>query len=210
VVVAAWLFARGRNRVSRSLSEPRLIGENSESSRGSYTLLIAPTSTTGSGDPPAVSSSQPLIHVGRAALPPSQPDSAIVADPADLSDAADAPAPQRLRPAPAPERIPHGLIPHLAHWFKQRVIRKLVADRGQLMETQEAARLKVLAVDERLSRIESQIQNQTQAYECRIEELTRELHSAKAENREIIQGRINQVKAEMEAARAQRRGAASH
>jgi archaellum component FlaC len=78
------------------------------------------------------------------------------------------------------------------------------------METHEAAALKVLAVDERLARIETQIQNQTQAYESRIEELTRELNNAKEENREMIQGRINQLKAEMEAARAQRRGAPSH
>jgi hypothetical protein len=57
-------------------------------------------------------------------------------------------------------------------------------------------------LDNRLSRIEAQIQQQNQAYVRRIEELNRELAVARDENRELIRERIAQVKAEMEAARA--------
>jgi len=57
-------------------------------------------------------------------------------------------------------------------------------------------------LDNRLSRIEAQIQQQNQAYIRRIEELNRELDAAREENRELIRERIAQVKAEMEAARA--------
>jgi hypothetical protein len=91
-----------------------------------------------------------------------------------------------------------GLIPHLSRWLKEKLVRKLVSDRAQLMEVQRAAALKMLAVDERLSKIESQIQQRNQDYEQRIDELMKELVVAKEENRELIQAKITLVKAEME------------
>ena len=98
--------------------------------------------------------------------------------------------------------IRKGLIPHLSQWLKQKLVRKLITDRAQLLETQQAAAHKVMAVEERLARIEQQIQRQNDTYQARIEALTRELLTAKEENREIIRARIAQVKAEMAAARA--------
>ena len=98
--------------------------------------------------------------------------------------------------------IRHGLLPHLSAWLKQKLVRKLIVDRAQLLETQQAAAHKVRAVEERLSRIERQIQRQNNTYQARIEALTRELLTGKEENRELIRARIAQVKAEMETARA--------
>jgi hypothetical protein len=95
-----------------------------------------------------------------------------------------------------------GLIPHLRQWLKLNLVRKLIADRSQLLETQQVAAHKAMAVEERLSRLEQQIQRQNSGYQARIEELTRDLIVAKEENRELIRARIAQVKAEMEAARA--------
>ncbi len=94
-----------------------------------------------------------------------------------------------------------GLIPHLSRWLKEKLVRKLVSDRAQLMEVQRVAALKMLAVDERLSKIESQIQQRNQDYEQRIDELMKELAVAKEENRELIQAKITLVKAEMERAK---------
>ncbi len=71
-----------------------------------------------------------------------------------------------------------------------------------MLDTQQAATLKALAVEERLSRIEQQIQQQNRAYQERIEVLTRELIAAKEDNREMIRDRIAQVRRDMEAARA--------
>ena len=105
------------------------------------------------------------------------------------------------REAHANAVIRKGLIPHLSRWLKQKLVRKLIADRAQLLETQRVAAHKVMAVEERLSRIEQQIQRQNDTYQSRIEALTRELLTAKEENRELIRARITQVKAEMEAAR---------
>jgi hypothetical protein len=89
----------------------------------------------------------------------------------------------------------------LRQWLKQNLVRKLIADRSQLLETQQAAAHKAMAVEERLSRLEQQIQRQNAGYQARIEDLTRDLIVAKEENRELIRARIAQVKAEMEAAR---------
>jgi len=94
------------------------------------------------------------------------------------------------------------LEPGLSRWLKSKLVGKLVAYRTSLLQAQEMAASKVLAVDERLSKIEQQIQEQNKVYQQHIEELTRELLAAKEENRELIRVQIAQVKAEMEAARA--------
>ena len=94
-----------------------------------------------------------------------------------------------------------GLIPHLSQWLKQTLVRKLITDRAQLLQTQQAATDRAMAVEQRLARIEHHLQQQNQTYEQRIEELTQLLAVVKEGNRELIRARIAQVKAEMEAAR---------
>ena len=81
---------------------------------------------------------------------------------------------------------------------KQKLVRRLISDRGELLDAQQQASMKVMAVHERLTRIETQLQQQNQAYELRIEELNRELLATKQENRALIHAKIVQVKAEME------------
>lgn len=88
-----------------------------------------------------------------------------------------------------------------SQWLKEKLMRRLIAERAELLGTQQAATFKALAVEERLARVEHQIQHQNRAYERRIEELTQELLAAKEENRELIRAQIAQVKAEMEVAR---------
>ena len=111
------------------------------------------------------------------------------------------------RPSPFVETdqthdVRHGVIRELSGWLKQKLVRKLVTDRAQLMEAQQLAARMANTLDTRLARIEAQIQQQNQAYVRRIEELNKELAAAREENRELIRERIAQVKAEMEAARA--------
>jgi hypothetical protein len=94
-----------------------------------------------------------------------------------------------------------GLISYMREWLKQKLFRDLIADRAQLLESQHLATLKALAVDERLGRLEIQIQQQNQVYEQRIERLTQELAVTKEESRALIRVQITQIKSEMEAAR---------
>jgi hypothetical protein len=104
-----------------------------------------------------------------------------------------------------PEAVRAGVIAHLSQWLKQNVVRRLMSDRAQLLATQEAAALKVLAVDERLAKIERHIQQRNQDYERRIDELLKALITAEAENREMIRAQITFLKAEMEKARLKAR-----
>jgi hypothetical protein len=113
----------------------------------------------------------------------------------------------RLSPAviPVTPRIPQeihaGVVAHLSQWLKQKLVRQLVADRSQLLATQHAATLKMLEVDERLAKVERQVQQSQQDYERRIDDLTKELLAAREENRELIRAKIELVKVEMEDAR---------
>jgi hypothetical protein len=196
LVVVVWILARRRPRFSAGA--PTLIAMSAESGGGVSSadagrIVITPRSVTGSagdnvGSSPSV---RPRIHIETPGGTQSQSEE------------------WRRRALEAEQRaerttaiVRKGLIPHLSQWLKNKLVRKLISDRAELLETQQAATLKALAVDERLARIESQIQQQNSAYERRIEELTRELISAKEENRELIRAKIAQVKAEMEAARA--------
>jgi hypothetical protein len=104
-----------------------------------------------------------------------------------------------------PEAVRAGVIADLSQWLKQNVVRRLVSDRAELLATQQAAALKVLAVDERLAKVEQQIQQRNQDYERRIDELLKALITAEAENREMIRAQITFLKAEMEKARLKAR-----
>jgi hypothetical protein len=70
-----------------------------------------------------------------------------------------------------------------------------------LLATQQAAALKLLTVDERLAKIERQIQQIHREYEQRIDGLLKDLITAKEENRELIRAKIALLKAEMEKGR---------
>jgi hypothetical protein len=101
----------------------------------------------------------------------------------------------------ANDAIRTGLISYMREWLKQKLFRRLIEDRANLLESQHLATLKALAVDDRLGRIELQIQQQNQMYEQRIERLTQELAVTKEESRTLIRAQITQIKSEMEAAR---------
>jgi len=168
-------------------------GESAGAIPSSYTVVVGTRSATepAPADPRAPSPPRPIIHIETPGATQTQ---------AEVLRQRALAAEQRAERATAVIRS--GLIPHLSQWLKQKLVRKLITDREQLLGAQQAATLKALRVEERLARIEQQIQRQNSAYQERIEALTRELIVAKEENRELIRARIMQVKAEMEAARA--------
>ena len=107
-----------------------------------------------------------------------------------------------LNLATADAAIRRGVVQELTNWLKHKFVRKLVSDREQMLQAHELATRMASTLDNRLARIEAQIQQQNEAYLRRIDDLNRELAAAREENRELIRERIAQVKAEMEAARA--------
>jgi hypothetical protein len=173
--------------------------EAEDASSSSYNLVIAPDAVTATAgkDPEAETTSGASIRI--APSPATQTQSAAWQRRALAAE---------RRAERAHSIIRKGLLPQLRHWLQQKLVRKLMADRAQLLEAQRAATLQAQTVDERLSRVEHQIQQQNRIYERRIEELTLELLATKEENRELIRSRIAHVRAEMEAAAARVRAQA--
>ena len=196
VALLAVVWALARRKRAPLPKSPGLLPADAGSAPGalsSYTVVVGTQSGTGPGSPPAAASSipAPMIHIEAPGTTQTQAEM--------LRQRARA-AEERADRATAAIRA--GLIPHLRRWLKQKLLRRLIADRTQMLETQQAATLKAMSVEARLARVELQIQQQNHGYQQRIETLSRELIAAKEENRELIRAQIRQVKAEMEAARA--------
>jgi hypothetical protein len=94
-----------------------------------------------------------------------------------------------------------GVIANLTRWLKEKAVHRLVSDRAQLLATQKAAALALLAVEQRLARVEQQIQQMSKEYEQRIDGLLKDLIAAKEDNREMIHAKIALAKAELEKSR---------
>lgn len=182
-------------------------------------IVVNKLPTVGNPETPAPPPGLRLKHSPRLALraapegssidPPTPPPELAPPELVRQSGAAAQPVacePQETLPAKPPgvvdPAVREGVVRELATWLKHKFVRKLVQDRGELIEAQQLATRMAATLDTRLARIEAQIQVQNQAYLARIEELNRELAAAREENRELIRERIAQVKAEMEAARA--------
>jgi hypothetical protein len=186
-----WILLRSRSRNSRP--GPALIAEFAQGtpdSGSAFTVTVTPQSTTGSalGDASPGPKSRSVVNI-------------------------DAPKTTRTQSEVLPGRmlrtsrelhpdVSASLVSALSQWLKQKLVRRLIADRAKLVATHQESTFKVMRVNERLARIEAQLKEQNQAYENRIARLTEQLGAAKEENRELIRAQIVRVKAEMEAARA--------
>ena len=152
-----------------------------------------------------------LIAVGSGSNPGSSLSYNVVMTPQSVSTltADSVPAQSRPRVLPTSQSagvhetmLRQGLMAHMAQWLKEAFVRRLVSDRDKLLAAQQVATMKALAVDERLSRLEVSIQEKNSTYEKQVEQLSRELLTAREENRELIRAQINRLKSEMEANRA--------
>jgi hypothetical protein len=181
--LVVWRSARRKRRLRvRPASSATLRLSNATLAGSSGTFVISSSSSGSTHDERHGASVQPLILIDSSARTETQPPAIRITQKATLED-------QSLRE-------------QLGAWLKQKLVRRLMADRAELLDNQRQAALKVMAVDERLSRIEAHLRQQNQIYELRITELNRELLAARQENRALIHAKIVQVKAEMEAAKS--------
>jgi hypothetical protein len=97
------------------------------------------------------------------------------------------------------------LLAHLTRLMGQSIVRRLFAQRGQLLATQHAATAQTTEIEQRLEKVQSDMQERFTAYEQRIEELEKELAAAEEQNRDLIRVKIAIAKQELEAERARRR-----
>jgi hypothetical protein len=184
-----WVFARLLR--SPAPKETKLLAEAGSAS--SYTIIVGTQSATGAAttEPPRAAAGKPVIHIKSPAT--THTNAQVLQKRAEAAE---------QKAERAHEAIRSGVVSQLSHWMKQKFVRRLLAERSEMLETQQNATMKALRVEERLAKIEIQIDLQNQGYQRRIDELTKELIAAKEENRELIRTQIRQVKAEMEEARA--------
>ncbi len=89
------------------------------------------------------------------------------------------------------------LIPHLARMMMDKLVRTLIFQRRDLLETQRKAATQVSQLEERLKQLPPRMQDRLRAYERRIAELEKDLVQKGEENRELILTQIASVKKEL-------------
>ena len=102
-----------------------------------------------------------------------------------------------LPPADARER----LLPHLAHLLKDKLVRRLISQRSELLDTQQKAAADIAEMEARLAKIHAPLQERLRAYEQRISELEKELAQKGEENRELIRAKIQIAREHLAAAK---------
>ncbi len=97
------------------------------------------------------------------------------------------------------------LLEHMTRLLGNSVVQRLLAQRGSLIKTQEAAAAQAEQLGERLEKVQSDMQERFGAYETRIEELETELAAAEEQNRDMIRAKIAVAKEELARERARAR-----
>ena len=108
-------------------------------------------------------------------------------------------AEQRARQAT--DLVREGLVPHLAHLMKDWLFRSVASQRAHLLLTQQAGASQVAELEQRLAKIQSQMQNRFGAYERRIAELEKEVIAKAQINRELLEAKTQMMKQALAAAR---------
>ncbi|HUR44352.1 MAG TPA: LamG-like jellyroll fold domain-containing protein [Candidatus Saccharimonadales bacterium] len=102
------------------------------------------------------------------------------------------------RAARANEVLRAGLLPQLSQWLKQKITRRLIADRQHLMRIQYAAELELAELEQRLAKIQAPLEARLKIYEDRIVELERQLAIKGEESRELIKAKIASTRKKIE------------
>jgi hypothetical protein len=116
----------------------------------------------------------------------------------------------RRRPQPAgmqlmPLNSPEGAVianpmqqeamrSNLLTWVKSLFVQRLLTQRHRLLTDEAEATRRTLAIEEKLSNLQSTLQSRISAYELRIEKLEVELAAAAVENRDLIRSQIDLLK----------------
>jgi hypothetical protein len=80
---------------------------------------------------------------------------------------------------------------NLLTWVKTAFVQRLLSQRHQMMATEDEATKRTLAIEEKLTSLQSTLQGRISAYESRIERLELELTAATVENRDLIRSQID-------------------
>ncbi len=95
-----------------------------------------------------------------------------------------------------------GLLPKLARWLNQRLVRGLLVQRASWIDTQRQAELAIAEFENRLIKVRAPLEERLKAYEKRIVELENELAAKGEENRELLKATIATARKKLEAERS--------
>lgn len=82
------------------------------------------------------------------------------------------------------------LTPQLGQILRDRLIITLISQRARLLGAQRANADKVMALEQRLTEVQKQVRQQSEAYEERIAQLEKELQDKGAVTRELLRFRV--------------------
>jgi hypothetical protein len=97
------------------------------------------------------------------------------------------------------------LIEHLTRLLGESLVQRLFAQRGKLLLTQQTATEEAAKIEERLEKVQSDMQARFHEYEQRIADLEQELAAAEEENRDLIRAKITLAKQELDLERERSR-----
>jgi len=97
-----------------------------------------------------------------------------------------------------------GVLPHFTLWLKQKFVRRLVAERQQMVDAQKSAASELAEMEQRLDEVHAPLQERLLAYEKRIAELEKSLAAKGEENRELLRVRIQLTRQQLERERGRK------
>jgi hypothetical protein len=94
-----------------------------------------------------------------------------------------------------------GMIPvdepmrsNLLAWIKSAFLQRLISHRQELMNNEAEATRRTIAIEEKLTNLQTSLQARISGYEARIDRLEQELTAATMDNRELIRAQIELLK----------------
>ena len=98
-----------------------------------------------------------------------------------------------------------GMLTQLARLFREKLVRGLIWQRGQLLDAQESAAAEMAELERRLDELRIPLQERLRAYEKRITDLEKALAAKGEENRELIKAKIQLTRRQLDAERVRTR-----
>ncbi|HKI68924.1 MAG TPA: FHA domain-containing protein, partial [Verrucomicrobiae bacterium] len=99
----------------------------------------------------------------------------------------------------AQSAVRSSLAQHFGQWLSDKMTRRLVQQRAQLLNAHQSAASEIAELDARLEKVQAPLHDRLRVYEQRITELEKELTLKSEENRELIKLKIELVRKRMEA-----------
>ncbi|HXI84606.1 MAG TPA: hypothetical protein VNL17_11030 [Verrucomicrobiae bacterium] len=109
---------------------------------------------------------------------------------------------ERVESIPATMRAT--LLPQLARMMMNRLVQALYGQRESLIDTQAEATRRMVDLEERIARAQTNVERKIAAYEGRIGELESQLAAKEEENRELLRANFQLAKKALEVESSQR------